>query len=374
MTLLRKGANTPVDTDRVHAVLSWRAGPGTPAVDVSALLLTEAGRVRDDQDFVFFNQPAHVSGAATLTAGTGVDIDLARVPGVIDRVVIIASVDAGAFGRVPGLALTVTNPEGAEVARFDEMGASEETALLVGELYRRAGSWKMRAVGQGWASGLAGLATDFGITVDDEQAPTPPAAPAPPGIVNLDKGLVSLKKGDRVSLVKTGAPSLDGVVMGLGWDPAKDGKEIDLDASVLVFGDGRKPIETVMFSHLTAFDGAIKHTGDNLTGDGDGDDERIIVHLRGLPARVKALVFTINSYRGQRFTEVAAAFCRLVDASSGTELVRFDLTRSEARTGVVMAVIARGARDVWEMRAVGTFQDGRTGKDMAAAAAQALKA
>lgn len=403
MAALPKGGNTTVPVDAVRAELSWSAGPGTPDVDASALLLGQDGRVRDDDDFVFYNQPRHASGAVThlgkgTVGGTATDslqVDLRDLPAVVDRVVLAASADGGPFGAVRDLRLVLVDTgSGAEVARFEQMGATAETAIAAGELYRRAGAWRFRAVGQGWASGLAGLATDYGISVQNDPAPAaapapspspqaPPTPPAPPAVasaapspeaprtVNLDKGRVSLVKGARVSLVKTGAPALEDVTMGLGWDPARRGRTIDLDASALAFDTAGKLLDIVWFTRLTAFRGAVQHLGDNLTGKGDGDDEQIVVHLGGLPREVAALVFTINSFRGQKFTEVTRAFCRLVDSRSGAELVRFDLSDSEPRTGVVMAALTRSG-PAWEMRAVGAFHDGRTGKDMSRFAAAAL--
>ncbi|MFJ3584454.1 VWA domain-containing protein [Streptomyces sp. NPDC090127] len=186
---LSKGANVPVASAVVRVVLSWAAGAGAPDADGSALLLTQAGRVRDDGDFVFYNQPTHSSGSvrhlgkrqeAGATTDT-VEVDLRGVEPAVDRVVLCASADGGTFGQMSGLTLRLLDGgTGAEVARF-EMTATSETAFIGGELYRRAGQWKFRAVGQGYASGLAGLATDFGISVDEEPtAPTTPAvAPAP---------------------------------------------------------------------------------------------------------------------------------------------------------------------------------------------------
>lgn len=189
-TSLSKGANVAVDSPAVRAELVWSPGPGVPEVDASALLLTSAGRVRDDGDFVFYNQPRHTSGAvghlgkrvgpganAGLTTDA-VEVDLRAVEAAVERIVLCASADGGTFGRVPGLSLRLLDAAtGTELARFD-ITADTETALVGGELYRRAGTWKFRAVGQGYASGLAGLATDFGITVDDDAPPTAPATPA----------------------------------------------------------------------------------------------------------------------------------------------------------------------------------------------------
>ncbi|MFI8947807.1 VWA domain-containing protein [Streptomyces sp. NPDC053750] len=184
-TSLTKGANLAVDSPTVRVELVWSTGPGVPEVDASALLLTPAGRVRDDADFVFYNQPRHASGAVRHTGKQGgsgagvttdaVEVDLRSVEPAVDRIVLCASADGGTFGQVSGLSLRLLDAGSrTELARFD-MAAGTETALVGGELYRRQGQWKFRAVGQGYASGLAGLATDFGITVDD----APPASPAP---------------------------------------------------------------------------------------------------------------------------------------------------------------------------------------------------
>ncbi|MGQ0623343.1 MAG: TerD family protein [Sporichthyaceae bacterium] len=386
MTSLAKGANIALTSTRVTAVLGWNPGPGVPDVDASALLLTSAGKVRDDADFVFYNAPSHACGAVTWagksTAGAAatdtVRVDLARLPAGIEKVALAASADGGSFGQVPGLHLRIIDTDsGAELARFDGMAATTETAFVAGELYQRGGAWKFRAVGQGWAAGLAGLATDFGISVEDPPAPAPtPPAPTPPPVgapVNLDKGRVSLKKGERVSLVKTGAPALSTLTLGLGWDPATAGKSIDLDASVIAFDAAGADLEICYFMNLVAFGGAIKHSGDNLTGDGDGDDEQIQIDLTRLPANVHTLVATINSFRGHKFTEIRGAFARLCDARSGAELVRFDLTESAPNTGVLMCAISRAAAGTWEMRALGTFHDGRSGKNMVKPAALALE-
>ncbi|MDO0929002.1 TerD family protein [Streptomyces sp. TG1A-8] len=185
---MQKGSNTPVPATALRVGLGWSSGPGVPDADASALLLAD-GKVRSDEDFVFYNQPAHPSGAVRHEGKRTVDgrvtdtlvVDLARVEGGIERVVLAASADGGTFGQVPDLSIEVTDAATGEVAaRFDSPGASVETAFVLGEFYRRQGGWKFRAVGQGYGSGLQGLATDFGISVDEPQHAAPPAAPAAP--------------------------------------------------------------------------------------------------------------------------------------------------------------------------------------------------
>lgn len=182
---------------------------------------------------------------------------------------------------------------------------------------------------------------------------------------------VSLSKGQTISLKKESA-GLRRVHMGLGWDPVQKeakgffgkllgggGGDIDLDASVVVFDANRQPIDAIYFGKLRSDDGAILHTGDNLTGEGDGDDESVKVDLDGLNPAAETLVFFVNSYRGQTFNEVENAFCRLVDDERGNEICRYTLTEQGAHTGVVMAVLSRNGGD-WQMKAVGAPGQGKT--------------
>ncbi|MEU9208724.1 VWA domain-containing protein [Streptomyces sp. NPDC048415] len=187
-TSMSKGANLPVAAESVQIVLGWAGGAAAPDADASALLLGAGGRVRDDGDFVFYNQPQHASGAVRhlgkrRDAGGTTDtlgVDLRALEPDIERVVLCASADGGTFGELSGLTLGLLDTEtGRELARF-EMEATTETAFIGGELYLRGDQWKFRAVGQGYASGLAGLATDFGISVDEEPGVSTPAPTAPP--------------------------------------------------------------------------------------------------------------------------------------------------------------------------------------------------
>ncbi|MEN9503937.1 MAG: hypothetical protein RI964_3222 [Pseudomonadota bacterium] len=186
---------------------------------------------------------------------------------------------------------------------------------------------------------------------------------------------VSLSKGQRISLEKSGAGSLTKVRMGLGWDPAqkKSGffgslfgggaSEIDLDASCLLLDEQKNLLDVVWFRQLQSRDGSIKHSGDNRTGEGSGDDETIFVDLGKLPANVTHLAFTVCSFRGQTFNEVGGAFCRLVDDSNNTEMARFNLSEQGQHTGVVMAIISRNGAG-WQMKAVGAPTAGSIANDM----------
>ncbi|WP_329387055.1 TerD family protein [Streptomyces sp. NBC_01351] len=415
------GSNLPLNTVRVTVDV---AAP--VRLDVSALLLTADGKVRSDADFIFFNQPtgpgvSYRSGGGT--APDSVTVDTGALPPGIERIVVTASPDA-AGQTFQGIEPTATVRDavgGSVISTFTPPQLGSETALVVVEVYQRGGVWKVRAVGQGYANGLAGIATDFGVSVEEEPAPaaaappvappapptppaqpagaypaspwlggattptpvTPAAPPAPPapapaaappgtGKINLDKGRVSLQKNQTVSLVKGGRPLLSQVKMGLGWEPAFRGRDIDLDASVIAYGPQRNHIDSCYFGKLSILGGAIKHSGDNLTGEGAGDDEVIVVDLGRIPADATGLVFTVNSFSGQKFTDVAKAYCRLIDAATGEELVRFDLTSAEPQTGVMMAKLIKQFSGEWEMTAMGEFVKSRTVRGMVKPAAQAL--
>ncbi|MFD8892073.1 TerD family protein [Streptomyces sp. NPDC059566] len=421
------GSNLPLNAVRVTVDV---AAP--VRLDVSALLLTADGKVRSDADFIFFNQPTGPGVGYRSGGGASPDsitVDTGALPPGIERIVVTASPDAAGqtFQGIEPTA-TVRNADGgAVIAAFTPPQLGTETALVVVEIYLRGGVWKVRAVGQGYANGLAGIATDFGVSVEEEPAPpqavappaapvapAPPAPPAPPaapasypaspwlggpttpaapapaapapaapaappaaaapgsGKINLDKGRVSLQKNQTVSLVKGGRPLLSQVKMGLGWEPAFRGKDIDLDASVIAYGPQRNHIDSCYFGKLSILGGAVKHSGDNLTGEGAGDDEVIVVDLGRIPADATGLVFTVNSFSGQKFTEVAKAYCRLIDAASGEELVRFDLTSAEPQTGVMMAKLIKQFSGEWEMTAMGEFVKSRTVRGMVKPAAQAL--
>ncbi|CAL9570222.1 TerD family protein [Streptomyces sp. enrichment culture] len=401
------GSNIPLPTARVTVDV---AAP--VRLDVSGLLLTADGKVRSDDDFIFYNQPSgpgvtYRSGGGT--APDAITVDTTALPPGIEKIVITASPDAPGqtFQGIEPTATLRGADDQAVLATFTPPRLGAETALVVVEIYLRNGAWKARAVGQGYANGLAGIATDFGVSVEEPAAPAqpvtpppaavqpPPAPPAPPvaapqappapaappappapapgsGKINLDKGRVSLQKNQTVSLMKGGRPLLSQVRMGLGWEPAYRGKDIDLDASVIAYGPQRNHIDSCYFGKLQILHGAIQHSGDNLTGEGAGDDEVITVDLGRLPQEVSGLVFTVNSFSGQKFTEVAKAYCRLLDGTTGEELVRFDLTSAEPQTGVMMAKLIRQFSGEWEMTAMGDFVKSRTVRGMVKPAAQAL--
>ncbi|MFJ9720613.1 TerD family protein [Streptomyces sp. NPDC101213] len=356
---MSKGSNVPVPTTVLRVEVGRRSGPGVPDADASALLLV-AGKVRSDADFVFYNQPAHSSGAVRHEGrrdlgGRVTDtllVDLARVEPAIETVVLAASADGGTFGQVPDLAVEVRDAgRNTVVARYDATGATVETAFVLGEFYRRQGAWKFRAVGQGYDSGLEGLATDYGITVDEPRhaaplppvpqpvtapppppapptvpafpvtvpppAPvpaTPPPPPAPPAApVRLTKVTLT-KAAPSVSLTKQGGTS--GVMrVNLNWEVRKQfsqwgGKrgravalhdDLDLDLCALFeLADGRKGVVQALGNAFGALHQPpyILLDGDDRTG-AVAAGENLTINLDHKDAFRRLLVF-VTVYEGAR--------------------------------------------------------------------------
>ncbi|MEV0737880.1 TerD family protein [Streptomyces sp. NPDC050549] len=348
-----KGSNVPVPTTALRVELGWRPGPGVPDADASALLLVD-GKVRTDADFVFYNQPTHASGAVSHegknnAGGRMTDtllVDLARVEPAVDRVVLAASADGGTFGQVPDLYIEVRDAvQNTVAARFDSTGATVETAFVLGEFYRRQGAWKFRAVGQGYDSGLEGLATDFGITVDEPQqaapavtmpppsgppvhlppppvtvvppatvTPPPPPPPMPPTApVRLSKVTLT-KAAPSVSLTKQGGTS-GAMRVNLNWEVRKQfsgwgskrGRavamhaDLDLDLCALYeLADGRKGVVQALGNAYGSLQGPpyIHLDGDDRTG-ASASGENLTINLDHIRDFRRILVF-VTIYEGAR--------------------------------------------------------------------------
>ncbi|WP_067539422.1 TerD family protein [Nocardia crassostreae] len=426
MSTLVKGQNGPLGGTELVVSVQVAAG-----ADLSALLVTERGTVRSDADFVFYNQPTGPGvRLQRMRAGepASLAVSLNQVPADIAQIRAVITLDdaRGTFGRLPAPVATVSDASGNRLYEYRIDGLSSESIVIALELYRRQNTWKVRAVGQGYAGGFA----DHGVSVDDapqpaQQAPpqpvpepsttryappppptgypppttgypppssaypppvsappssgypppvTPPppsgypppaspqsgyAPPPPAGEVSLAKGRrVELTKGQKVTLRKEGGVALTRIRMGLGWDPVKRSGlfgsrsiNIDLDAWVAMFADNQL-VDAAYYNQLTSKDGSIRHQGDNLTGEGEGDDEVILVDLTRVPRHITTLLFLVTSYQGHTFQQVSNAYCRLVDETTGSELARYSLTGGMPFTAMAMAKIFRVGGD-WKMQAIG---------------------
>lgn len=193
---------------------------------------------------------------------------------------------------------------------------------------------------------------------------------------------ISLVKGQKVDLTK-GNAGLDEIMVGLGWDPVKSGKgffasvfgsgekDIDCDASVIMVGEGDKlqdNKDVVYFGNLTHPSRSVRHMGDNLTGDGDGDDEQVFIQLKQIPANIQKLVFVVNIYdcvgRRQDFGMIQNAFIRIVDHKTNQELVRYNLSDDyKGYTALIVGEVYRYNGE-WKFAAVGTGTQDKSIKDM----------
>jgi tellurium resistance protein TerD len=171
---------------------------------------------------------------------------------------------------------------------------------------------------------------------------------------------ITLNKGGNLSLTKTD-PTLNNLIVGLGWDARPtDGQDFDLDASVFMLkndGKVRSDADFIFYNQLKSACGSVEHTGDNLTGDGDGDDESLIVQLNKIPADIERVAVTVTIHdaeaRKQNFGQVSNAFIRVVNKDSGVEVARYDLTEDASiETAMIFGEIYRHNGE-WKFKAVG---------------------
>ena len=392
MTAMTPGSNIPLSAP------AWRWTSAAPVrLDVSGLLLTADGKVRSDDDFIFYNQPAgpgvtYRSGGGT--APDAITVDTAAVPAGIEKIVVTASPDA-AGADLPGHRAHRHRPQRRRRHRRSppspRRSSARETALVVVEIYlpqrrlegprgrpgvrQRAGGHRhrlrrhRRGARRRRAAGRPARAPP----------PAPPAAPAPPPRRRRPAAPAAppAPPAARARRHREDQPGQgpgqppeepDGLpgqgrppaaVLRSGWasagSPPSAARTSTWTPRSSPTARSATTSTACYFGKLSILNGAIKHSGDNLTGEGAGDDE--VDHRRPRPAparRSPGLVFTVNSFSGQKFTEVAKAYCRLLDAATGEELVRFDLTSAEPQTGVMMAKLDQAV-----LRRVGDDGDGR---------------
>ena len=183
---------------------------------------------------------------------------------------------------------------------------------------------------------------------------TPAAAPT------MSAGVVSLSKGQKVSLAKV-APALKNIMVGLGWDEQQfdNGYPFDLDAAAFLCGPNNmsSPENFIFYNNLVGAGGSVQHMGDNLTGNGDGDDEQIFVKLEQVPANIEKIAFTVTIHeadiRRQNFGQISNAFIRLVDNDTGSEVIRYDLTEDFGTETAIVVGELYCHNGEWKFSAVG---------------------
>lgn len=178
---------------------------------------------------------------------------------------------------------------------------------------------------------------------------------------------IVLKKGQKIDLTK-GNPGLNKLLIGLGWDTNTydGGYDFDLDVSVFMVGKSGKvenDLDFIFYNNLKHESGSVEHMGDNRTGDGDGDDEEVIVDLSKIPSYIDKIAFTVTIYeavaRGQNFGQVSNSYCRVVDVDTQSEVLKYDLGEDfSIETAIVVCEIYRHNGE-WKFNAIGSgFQGG----------------
>ncbi|PYC74041.1 stress-induced protein [Streptomyces tateyamensis] len=380
---MTQGATAPLTAVRVTVEVTARQ-----RLDVVGVLLTAAGKVRSDADLIRHQAPRGpgvLHRPATGSVPQAITVDTWALPPDVTRVLVAAGpADPAATFAGTGPTATVRDAAtGRVLTTFTPPRAQRESALLVVEVYRRGVEWQLRAIGRGYPGGLTGLAAESGAA-PDEPAPAPAAAAAPTAFTptavpppmptapprgSLDKGRVKLVKDGSVTLVKQGRALPGRLRLAVGWSPAQPGRSVDLDVSCLAFDAQRERLDTAWFMKRTVFDGAIQHAGE-LAAD-DADRTALDLDLSALPAEVCGLVLVLNSFSGQRFTEVRDTYCRLLDADE-EELVRYDLPHTDPHPGLILAKLVRHYSGEWVMTALATYVDAKTARGMVQPASRLL--
>lgn len=293
MVDLQQGGNMALPDGAISVAFSWTV-PSVRDVDAdaSAYLLTATGKVRGDADMIFYNQPDGANGTVRFAAAKGsrggFDLDLARVPAEIERLVFCVTIHeaqakAQTLALLADAEIAVSSADGETIRYRPVLTGAAEAAMVFGEVYRRGGQWKFRAVGQGFNGGLAPLARSFGIEVaEDAPATAPPPPPPPPPPVRLSKVTLD-KPGQTVSLEKKGS-SFGEIVVNLNWSRGRKaffggGTAIDLDLGCLFeLADGRKGVVQALGNVFGSFAQPpfIALSGDDRTGDvSQGETMRI---------------------------------------------------------------------------------------------------
>jgi tellurium resistance protein TerZ len=237
-----------------------------------------------------------------------------------------------------------------EVAKFAMENSEEEVDLVAAMIRSDAGGWNLSVVDEPAQDGrhfIDILEPCIGNFVRKHI----------PGAPRRQKVAFAMEKGAVFDLPQSN--QMQSISACLGWDVVGDGVDLDVSA-VLLTSDGR-PIDAVFFGNLSAH--GLEHSGDNLTGEGSGDDERIVCNLDQIPKQASQIFFVVNIYtRGVTFERVSNAYCRIVD-SSEIELARYSLSEGQQQNGLLISRLFREVDGRWGFQAIGSFARGRTWKD-----------
>ncbi len=423
MASLLTGGNAPLLESSVDVLLEWSEWEGRPQdIDLCAFLLGANGKVRDDTDFVFYNQPVHPSGAVRHTGRDGtterMHLDVGLLADAVQRVAFVAAT-SGTFGEVKTLSLTVADPNGAnDELRFDITGASSETAFVMAELGRFGEQWIFTTGGQGRDAGLAGAARQYGVNIGapDEAEPgapaepaepvaveppvdepmaveeptSPPDSPAPvsitvlpvapsdlnrprllyakvgPGTPNLDGQPLALAVGQSIALVKSGqAPQ----TLWLRITHTAD-SVAGADVAVIPYDEHGDPGAAVSFD-MDGAGGQVRLVSKPTSANPE-NTAAIELSLLSAGRETAGLTVVASSWAGARLDALRSFVIDLV-APDGALFARSEIP-APTSTGVVLAVIKRDAAGNWVFTPAGTEAPGRTASSLIGAGRWALSA
>lgn len=344
---LRKGQKIALNENLLKII--FERNSGALDIDTAAFLLQNTGKVKGDEDFVFYGNPRHISGSVTHCNDDSVEIDLTKIPRHVEKISITATIYEADerkqnFSKISGAVLRLKDFYGTEIATFAPERFTVETAIVLGEIYRYKGAWKFNATGAGYKGGLAALCNDFGIEVSDEMT-TPPPPPSQKIHSNNQKfeqpKKIELRKGQRVNLIKRGS-TLGEIVINLNWKrpPQNSGffsqflnRGIDLDLACLYeLKDGRAGAVQALGNLFGSLTNApyIALDGDDRTGEFEGG-ENLRINGKFVNKIQRILVFTFI-YEGAANWEEAQGVVTVKCPGSPELIVRMDEYGSENKT------------------------------------------
>jgi tellurium resistance protein TerZ len=339
---------------------SWDAPPGRPKVDVDlqCVVIDNAGAIID---CAYYNNMKAVraithSGDESTGEKGGIDemvwANLKKLPANVALLVFVVAAYSGGKLKdvVNGCLHVMEESDRNEVARFD-MERSEGSVDVVAAMFKgSSGNWALRIIDEPAQQGQHFM--DILPLISEVVRCFIPNAP------KKQKVAFAMEKGSVLDLPQ----QMDSITIGLGWDT--DDGEVDLDVSAVLLNAAGGEVETVFFGQLESARHGIKHSGDNLTGAGDGDDEQIQVKLNSVGAEVQQVIFVINIYTQRKtFLQVANPYCRVEDNASASELCRYSLRDAGRESGLIVSKINREEGNRWGFHALGLPCRGRTYKD-----------
>lgn len=338
--------------------VSWDEVPGKSVdIDLQCVVVDDAGVIIDCAYYNNLKAAKAVTHSGDESHGKphGIQeliwVTLKKLPPKVAVLVFVVAAYKGGYLHdiANGQLRVLEERESSEIARF-EMERSKASVDVVAAMFKEGEAWKLRIIeepaqqGQHFMDILPLLAETIRLFI--------PSAP------KKQKVAFAMEKGSVLDLPQT----LSKITVGLGWDV--DDGEVDLDVSAVLLDQSGADLEAVFFGRPESEEHGIYHTGDNLTGEGEGDDEQIVVGLDQIGSRVHQVFFVVNIYSPNRsFRQVAAPYCRIVDESAGGELCRYSLRDAGSDNGLIVAKIAREAGGRWGFHALGIPCRGRTYKD-----------